>query len=197
MKLVYIHGTHATHNSFNHIREKLGARDEITIGYNSAHGFHANHARMLKGLFGEKQLLLIGHGLGGIHALHLAHALRGKVLGGITLSTPFGGCERTNPHAQDMWDIHSRSRVIEKTQEIPLAVPWTNLVSIGGNSVLLPQPNDGVVTRASMRYRRDMTSLEIDCNHFEILQHKETVATILHEIEMFELAMGLKQTENA
>lgn len=184
MKLVYIHGNRATGTSFNFIRGKITGFDEIVLDYDSAAGFYENHAQMLQWLEGHDDIFFIAHSLGGLHALHLAHALGNRVVGGMTLSTPYGGCKIAEvfqyimPYSKVMQDIRPRSKPISQGHEIILNVPWTNLVSTVGNSPFMAVANDGVVTQFSMRYRQDIELVDVPCNHFEILLHEKTIATL-------------------
>ena len=93
MNLVYIHGNHATADSFNFIRSKLRGHNDILLEYDSSHGFYTNHATMLEQLRGLDDVFFVAHSLGGIHALHLADELGSRVMGGVTMSTPYGGSE--------------------------------------------------------------------------------------------------------
>lgn len=198
MNLVYIHGNHATADSFNFIRSKLSSHKHILLEYDSAHGFYSNHAVMLERLAGETDLFFIAHSLGGIHALHLAAELGEQVLGGVTMSTPYGGSEAAEmvaclmPFSQVLRDIRPRSAPILDGKRIALTVPWTNLVSTAGASPFMLAANDGVVTQDSMRHRDDIQLVDIDCNHFEIVLNPQAVAVIQDEIARVERRNGLR-----
>ena len=93
MKLVYIHGASATGDSFNYIRDQLNHDNDLIIEYDSANGFENNLKEMQQQLRGLDNIYFITHSLGGIYAVHLAHAIANKVRGAITISTPYGGAE--------------------------------------------------------------------------------------------------------
>lgn len=189
MNLVYIHGNHATADSFNFIRSKIPGHCDILLEYDSGHGFYTNHAAMLDRLSGLDDVFFVAHSLGGIHALHLAHELGSRVIGGVTLSTPYGGSEAAEmvacllPFSQVLKDIRPRSAPIIAGRAIELSVPWTNLVSTSGSSPFMLAANDGVVTLGSMRHRSDIQLVDIDCNHFEIVLNPQAVAVIGQEID--------------
>lgn len=189
MNLVYIHGNHATADSFNYIRSKLPGHNDILLEYDSGHGFYTNHATMLEQLDGLDDVFFVAHSLGGIHALHLAHELGSRVTGGVTMSTPYGGSEAAEmvacllPFSQVLQDIRPRSAPIIAGREISLSVPWTNLVSIGGSSPFMLAANDGVVTLGSMRHRSDIELVDIECNHFDIVLNARAAAVIEREID--------------
>lgn len=192
MNLVYIHGNHATADSFNFIRSNLPGHNDILLEYDSAHGFYANHATMLERLNGVGDVFFIAHSLGGLHALHLAHELGKQVLGGVTMSTPYGGSEAAQmvacllPFSQLLKDICPCSAPILAGKRITLAAPWTNLVSTTGTSPFMLAANDGVVTHESMRHRSDIRLVDIACNHFEIVLNHQALEEIqrgLQEVE--------------
>ena len=188
MNLVYIHGNHATADSFNYIRSKLPGHNDILLEYDSSHGFYTNHAAMLERLDGFDDVFFVAHSLGGIHALHLADELGSRVIGGVTLSTPYGGSEAAEmvacllPFSQVLKDIRPRSAPIVAGRDISLSVPWTNLVSTSGSSPFMLAANDGVVTLGSMRNRSDIQLVDIECNHFEIVLNQKAVMVIEREI---------------
>ena len=188
MNLVYIHGNHATADSFNFIRSRLPGHHDILLEYDSSHGFYTNHAVMLDRLDGLDDVFFVAHSLGGIHALHLAHELGARVIGGVTMSTPYGGSEAAEmvacllPFSQVLKDIRPRSAPIIAGRGMALTVPWTNLVSTSGSSPFMLAANDGVVTLGSMRQRSDIRLVDIDCNHFEIVLNEKAIAVIEGEI---------------
>nr|WP_217344399.1 alpha/beta hydrolase [Noviherbaspirillum sp. L7-7A]MBV0878544.1 alpha/beta hydrolase [Noviherbaspirillum sp. L7-7A] len=192
MNLVYIHGNHATADSFNFIRSKLSGYNDILLEYDSAHGFYTNHATMLERLAGKPDLFFIAHSLGGIHALHLAAELGDQVRGGVTMSTPYGGSEAAEmvaclmPFSQVLQDIRPRSAPILDGKRIALNVPWTNLVTTAGASPFMLAANDGVVTHDSMRNRDDIQLVDIACNHFEIVLNQDALTVIQSEIAQVE-----------
>jgi pimeloyl-ACP methyl ester carboxylesterase len=189
MNLVYIHGNHATADSFNFIRNHLPGHNDILLEYDSGQGFYSNHASMLERLDGLDELFFIAHSLGGIHALHLAHELGKRVVGGVTMSTPYGGSEAAEmvacllPFSQVLRDIKPHSAPIIAGREIILSVPWTNLVSTAGGSPFMLAANDGVVTHDSMRHRADIRLVDVDCNHFEIVLNPHALGVIKQELE--------------
>jgi pimeloyl-ACP methyl ester carboxylesterase len=129
-------------------------------------------------------MFIIGHSLGGIYALHIANMLPDKVIGAVTLSTPYGGCEVADfvkylvPASRLLRDIGPRSEPIVSVNKLHVIHPWINLVSTIGNSSWIPIKNDGVVSIASMKYRKDMSIIDMPTNHYEIVLLPETVNII-------------------
>lgn len=173
MNLVYIHGASATSESFNYIRSKLG--DGINIDYDSRNGFENNLAEMKQSLMNTKDIFFVAHSLGGIYALHLANHMPDQVLGAVTLSTPYGGAEVADyvqyflPFSRLMRDIGPSSWSMRQADKIKIQHPWTNVVTVRGQSPFMLAHNDGVVTIASQKHHADMELIEVELNHYEVV----------------------------
>ena len=186
MTIVYIHGAKATENSFNYIRMQITGYDEIVLEYDSKDGFAYNLEIMKLLLQNQKDLFFIAHSLGGIYAIHLADFFKIHCLGGVTLSTPYAG----SPHALFLQilfpfihipfisDITTISKPFVKAGKIQLNIPWLNVVSIGGGIALMGEPNDGVVSISSMKSNKQISTVDVFTDHYEILQSKEAVQHI-------------------
>jgi len=173
MNLVYIHGASATSESFNYIRSKLG--DGINIDYDSRNGFENNLAAMKLSLMNTKDIFFVAHSLGGIYALHLANHMPHQVLGAVTLSTPYGGAEVADyvqyflPFSRLMRDIGPSSWSMRQADKIKIQHPWTNVVTVRGQSPFMLAHNDGVVTISSQKHHADMELIEVELNHYEVV----------------------------
>ena len=189
MTLVYIHGASATSESFNYIRSKLGKG--IDIDYDSRNGFENNLNDMLDRLSGVKDIAFVAHSLGGIYSLHIANALPKQVLGAVTLSTPYGGAEVADfakfflPFSRLMRDIGPSSWVMKQAKDIKIQHPWTNIVTVKGQSPFLLEHNDGVVTIASQKYHKEMELVEVDYNHYEVVLAEPVTKLIKERIKKF------------
>lgn len=188
MKLVYIHGASATSESFNYIRQHLKHKDEYVVEYDSDNGFHNNLELMKEQLKDFENIFFVCHSLGGIYALHLTEYLGDRVLGACTISTPYGGAENADfakyflPFSRLLRDIGPRSEPMRMAEKIKLNHPWTNIVTTRGNSPWIIHDNDGVVTVKSMKCRDDMSFIEVDINHYEVVLSPETVKIIKDKI---------------
>lgn len=190
MKLVYIHGASATSESFNYIRSRLG--QGIDINYDSRNGFENNLDDMAKQLSNVKDIAFVAHSLGGIYSLHLANIIPKQVLGAVTLSTPYGGAEVADfaqfflPFSRLMRDIGPSSWAMKSAKDIKIQHPWTNIVTVKGQSPFLLDHNDGVVTIASQKkLGEDMELVEVDYNHYEVVQAEPVVSIIKERIKKF------------
>jgi pimeloyl-ACP methyl ester carboxylesterase len=190
MKIVYIHGASATSESFNYLRSKLGSG--IDVNYDSRNGFENNLNDMLLQLKDCDNIVFVAHSLGGIYALHLANAMPEQVLGAVTLSTPYGGAEVAQyaqyflPFSRLMRDIGPSSWTMRQADKIKIQHPWTNIVTVKGQSPFMLAANDGVVTISSQRHHADMELVEVDCNHYEVVLSDVVVELIQERLSTFQ-----------
>jgi pimeloyl-ACP methyl ester carboxylesterase len=189
MTIVYIHGASATSESFNYIRSKLG--DGIDINYDSRNGFENNLAEIMEQLKDVKDMAFVAHSLGGIYSLHIANAMPTQVKGAVTLSTPYGGAEVAEyakyflPFSRLMRDIGPNSWAFKQASKIKIQHPWTNVVTVKGQSPFMLAHNDGVVTVASQKHHEDMELVEVDYNHYEVVLAEPVVDIIKERIKKF------------
>jgi pimeloyl-ACP methyl ester carboxylesterase len=187
MNIVYIHGASATSDSFNYIRSKVGKG--IDINYDSRKGFENNLGDMLDKLATVNDIFFVAHSLGGIYSLHLANTIPKRVLGAVTLSAPYGGAEVADvltffmPFSRLMRDIGPRSWVMQQADRIKIQHPWTNVVTMKGQSPFIPEDNDGVVTISSMKHHIDMELIEVEFNHYEVVLSDEVIKIIKERID--------------
>lgn len=189
MTLVYIHGASATSESFNYIRSKLG--NGIDVNYDSRNGFENNLKDIASQLAEVQDIVFIAHSLGGIYSLHLANTMPQQVLGAVTLSTPYGGAEVAEfakfflPFSRLMRDIGPSSWAMKQASKIKIQHPWTNVVTVKGQSPFIAEPNDGVVTISSQKHHEDMELVEVDYNHYEVVLSDEVVKLVKERIKKF------------
>jgi pimeloyl-ACP methyl ester carboxylesterase len=189
MTLVYIHGASATSESFNYIRSKLGAG--VDINYDSRNGFENNLEDMKAQLKDVKDIAFVAHSLGGIYSLHIANAIPENVKGAVTLSTPYGGAEVAEfaqfflPFSRLMRDIGPSSWAMKQANQIKIQHPWTNVVTLRGQSPFIPTANDGVVSIASQRHHSDMELVEVEYNHYEVVLSDQVVDIIKERVKKF------------
>lgn len=187
MNLVYIHGASATAESFNYIRSKLGKG--IDINYDSRRGFENNLKEIIEQLKDVKDIVFVAHSLGGVYSLHIANTIPEQVLGAVTLSTPYGGAEVAEfakyflPFSRLMSDIGPNSWAFKRANKIKIQHPWTNVVTVKGQSPFLLEHNDGVVTIASQKHHEDMELVEVDYNHYEVVLAEPVVKIIKERIK--------------
>ena len=83
-----------------------------------------------------------------------------------------------NPGYKLFRDITPTSPFIEYSRDISINIPWTQVVTTVGSVPWIMGKNDGIVTRDSMMSRSDMQFVEIDRNHYEIVQSQRVVDLI-------------------
>lgn len=190
--IVYIHGASATAESFSYIRQFV--RDtfeepDMMLEYKSEEGFQNNLEKMKGKLDDAERLFFISHSLGGIYALNLANYYKETTIGGISLSTPYGGCVEADfakyflPFSRLMRDIGTMSMPMLDAKRLPAPKNWTQIVSTVGQSPWIKDTNDGVVTLKSMRYREDFELVEVPVNHYEVVLSNQVVNIILDRIK--------------
>jgi pimeloyl-ACP methyl ester carboxylesterase len=189
MTPVYIHGASATSESFNYIRQKVGTG--ISVDYDSRNGFENNLKEIIHQLSDVKDAFFIAHSLGGIYSLHIANAMPNQVLGAVTLSTPYGGAEAADfaqfflPFSRLMRDIGPSSWAMKQASKIKIQHPWTNVVTVKGQSPFIPVPNDGVVSIDSQKHHADMELIEVNYNHYEVVLNDEVIKIIKERTKKF------------
>jgi hypothetical protein len=123
--------------------------------------------------------------------LHIANSIPDQIKGAVTLSTPYGGAEVADvaqfflPFSRLMRDIGPNSWAMKQAKEIKIQHPWTNVVTVRGQSPFLLDHNDGVVTIASQKHHDDMELVEVDYNHYEVVQAEPVVKIIKERIKKF------------
>lgn len=186
--LVYIHGATATSLSFSYIRQHFN-HDDVLIDYDCTNGFYRNLDQMIEQLSSKDNLFFIGHSLGGIYALHLASHFQDQTLGGVTLSTPYGGSKEAGylkilfPFSRLLREISPCAAPIADLKNIKAPSPWTNVVTKKDNGLWKTEPNDGIVTQTSMRHRQDLELIDLDVNHYEVVVCPDVIDIIDQRIK--------------
>jgi hypothetical protein len=189
MTPVYIHGASATSESFNYIRQRIG--DGISVDYDSRNGFENNLKDMVDQLDDVDDAFFIAHSLGGIYSLHIANIIPKQVFGAVTLSTPYGGAEVADfaqfflPFSRLMLDIGPSSWAMKQASKIKIQHPWTNVVTVRGQSPFIPVANDGVVSIKSQKHHEDMELIEVNYNHYEVVLNDEVINIIQERTKKF------------
>jgi pimeloyl-ACP methyl ester carboxylesterase len=138
-----------------------------------------------------KDIAFVAHSLGGVYSLHIANAMPQSVKGAVTLSTPYGGAEVAEfaqfflPFSRLMRDIGPSSWVMKQADNIKIQHPWTNIVTVKGQSPFLLEHNDGVVTIASQTHHKDMELVEVNYNHYEVVLAEPVIKIIKERIKKF------------
>jgi len=180
MKLVFIHGATASNRSFAYIDSQL-QRESIYLNYDRGRSAGYNLECMKERLTETtSDLYYVTHSLGGIYAIYLQDSVPNSVAA-VSLATPFNGSEIATwsrlfvPHYALFKDITPDSSFISESKCINIRIPWTQFVTTVGDVPWLVGDNDGIVTRKSMMCRDDVDYIEVDRNHYEIVQSQRVV----------------------
>ena len=173
INVIWLHGANQSSLSFKYLQTKTQFSNEILPNYSSMNRFYDNLEMIADSCPGKGLHFVIGHSMGGIYALHLTRYVR--VIGGVSIGTPFAGSSTADwakyivPNYQLFRDIGRKSDPVKESQQIELEIPWTQIVSTHGSVPYHGGPNDGVVTIASMKYRKDMKIIEVPHTHHEVM----------------------------
>lgn len=187
--IVFIHGAGATHKSFGYIQSIMKPTKFTHLEYDVSNGFMANLEYMVDQVEDLNNFFIIAHSLGGIYAIHLQNLLPEKILGVVSMSTPFRGSKMARymnwvfPKNCLFREISPNAKPIKSTYTMPITVPWLQIVSTGGGVPWHISENDSVVTTASMMDRPDVEITTVTSCHYEILVDPEVVRHIKHRIE--------------
>ena len=180
--VVWIHGANQSSMSFGYLVMCTGFQNNHFINYSNTKRFYDVLDDIIADLKTIGPCMIVGHSLGGLHAVHLTKHVR--VLGGVSISTPFRGSATADwakyivPHYPIFRDVGRRAPAILEADQIELDVPWTQIVSTKGGVPYHNGPNDGVCTIDSMSNRTDCANVEVECTHYEVMCHNTVVEEI-------------------
>lgn len=176
MAVVFIHGLGASPTSFAHLA--LHVPGCILTSYRS-HMPIRSAIEQVRRQLPQEENILVGHSLGGIIALHLAHQT--PVSHVVTISSPLGGSKPARFLKWMMFgmpvfcDLTPESTVIRQLQTPPPCAVTSLTSTAGGMPTLFGEENDGTVTLSSQRALPYAAHRDICANHMEILLHPDTV----------------------
>lgn len=179
---VWLHGANQTQQSFEYLRLNCDISNEFCVNYSSSSSFHSNLEEIIEETKQLGPVFIIGHSLGGLYGLHLTKHI--DVVGGISISTPFGGSFTADwakyivPTYQLFRDIGRRSTPVVEGMNIQLSIPWTQLVSTKGSVPYHGSANDGVVTLDSMTVRDDVETVYVPYNHYEVVCNQQVAEIV-------------------
>ncbi len=183
MKIVLIHGANASKVCWNWIGSKIVNHDrfEWEMMADPEENIQAMESQL------SEPTVVVGHSMGGLYAWHLAQRNPDKIIGGISVATPWGGIIQA-----DIWKLFNFStpwlRMVSRLEPwtaqcrlLELPVPWTNVICNRGFDLWGVGANDGVVTVASQReLLKPNDEINLSYGHNEVLQSAELLDIILH-----------------
>lgn len=182
MSVWYIHGAHATSRSFAWIKREFPVHESINIDYSTELPMSLVLDEVAERMSTDPEIVIVGHSLGGVLAVALSQRCP-NVQKVVTLAAPFGGSNiasvmRWLAPNSIMNDVYPQSRLITGIRTKELTVPIFSIVTTGGRSPLIPEPNDGVVSVVSQKSLYGPHYVERAVNHFECLLDGETAQII-------------------
>lgn len=185
----YIHGANCTQTSFKRIVDKLPKHNVNFIDYDSRWSIEEILYHSWESLPSNKTVSLVGHSLGGIISVLLAHEAQfiesdKKIEKVVTISSPFGGSLHANilkwiyPEYKILKAISTKSSFIQKLLSLGVSTPTLSIISTSGGLPAIKEPNDGIVTINSQTAINGPVYVKIPANHFEILQNDDTIKNI-------------------
>lgn len=125
--------------------------------------------------------VIIGHSLGGVIALNLHD--NPNVLGVVTMASPLAGLQVNYvtsflSRSSLIGDMASNSKIVRRTHGRSYVKPVLHLISTKGFNPFVYEANDGVVPLKSQRDWSCGEVFDVDANHYEILQHPDSITRI-------------------
>lgn len=186
--IVYIHGAFCDSSIFNFIKDKVPVKG-ITVDYDWGSDYKTAVETIISHLPKDEKLFLVGSSLGGLYSLLAADQLKDRVIGGISISTPYGGSIGTSlirickfmflNDYSSIPDLNPLSELIQTVRKVKLPSNWSGIVTTAGHNPLGIIPNDGIVSLESMRARKELPTINLPYGHIEVMTQIETVKVIL------------------
>lgn len=185
MNILFIHGAGSSENSFNYIKSKLSTKDNLwCYSYDMNNSDIKQNIKEINSFINtkNKEIMVVGHSLGGILALGVVDNINVKKI--LTISAPLGGmlvagiygwvtthsmCKDLMPHSNVLTSI---KRIVKQSNK-----PHTAIITTQGTP-FFHEENDGVVLVNSQMAWDTPEYIKISLNHFEVLMCDETVNII-------------------
>jgi|TARA_B110000503_G_scaffold15353_1_gene21460 pimeloyl-ACP methyl ester carboxylesterase len=190
--IVFIHGAGCSHRSWNYLLAKLNPTQYTMLEYSVDDKFNTNLTKLASdfGHIHDKKVYMISHSMGGIYALNLYQMFRHRIIGSISIATPFAGSRTADfvkyvyPSYALFKDVGVKSAPILRCHNITIHVPWTQIVTTDGGVPWHNGHNDGVVTVESQKHREDMEFVEVHVTHNEALVSDEVLDVIKDKLNI-------------
>lgn len=184
MHIIYLHGLASSGKIFNFTQSKLPKHKATFINYDSAQSIEDSLQFILSALPKDEPFSILSHSLGGIlgHLVATRSSDEYQIDHLITISTPFGGSDTAGklkwfyPSYKIFKDLAPNSKTLSSISNTPVTkCKFTSLISTAGHLPFVSEINDGVVSLESQRATTAKSTIDIDANHFEVLQDPNTI----------------------
>jgi pimeloyl-ACP methyl ester carboxylesterase len=182
-KIIFIHGLNSSHLSFNYMIQNY-SENGSTANYLSRQPLHLSIEEVLKQIPKKEPVILVGHSLGGVIAMNIAHLRLRNIKKVVTISSPLGGskgaiyAQWVLRSLEVLRDLVPSSAYIKPLSNLPAPCPVLSIYSTSGSLPTAFEPNDSVVTVASQRALLHARQVEVRANHFEVLMHPGTIKLV-------------------
>lgn len=184
MHIVYLHGFNGSRNGWNHLHSCLPHHKSTFIEYDSHQCLNCSLQQIKKKL-PQQPFSIVGHSLGGVLGTLLAYETK-NIRNLIVISAPLAGtCSarffRWIPgHPRIIDDLVPEENHFQKIKSKKLDVPALSIISTAGHNYFLTpiEKNDGVVSLRSQRALEFGIKVEIEANHFSVLEHERTASVV-------------------
>jgi pimeloyl-ACP methyl ester carboxylesterase len=188
MKIVYVHGASSTPLSFNYIAQNLPEHERLDFSYDTLRDIEKTVYKLYDFL-PEEEHCLVAHSMGGLVSVAVTYlnALKGnskKLSKMIIISSPIAGSKIANylrwmyPKYGLFDNVSTNNPVVLTILERGAIIPTLNIITKGGESPVMNEENDGVITVASQLALRKCSKIMCNLNHFEVLLADETVKAV-------------------
>jgi hypothetical protein len=179
MNIIAIHGAWSSSVSFNHLCSQIKGTWHAVDYDHAADGIWDIIKRSNDII--SKPSIVIGHSLGGIAALHTHD--NPWVKGIITLASPLAGLDLNLlqiylSRSKLITQIASDTHLIRDMKRKEYTKPVLHLVANCGFNPFIYEDSDGVLPRKVQTGWHCGPIKTVEANHYEILQHAETIAAI-------------------
>lgn len=187
--ILYVHGASSSPISFNYLKQNLPEHKGFDFAYDSNEDIEDIVSKLVEDLIDlPKDLCFVAHSLGGIIATTASYYYERE--GDLsefklaTISSPFSGSKAAVylkflfPGYGLFGNVSVTNSVILEVQEKGAKWPTMNIISTGGDSPLLSEANDGVISVASQLSLKNCEQRIHKINHFETLLSPEIVKDI-------------------
>ena len=179
MQIIAIHGAWSSSISFNHLRSQIKGSWAALDYDHASEGMWDIIQRSNEMI--SRPSIVIGHSLGGIAALHTHD--NPWVKGIITLASPLAGLDLNLlqiylSRSKLITQIASDTHLIRDMKRREYHKPVLHLVANHGFNPFIYEDSDGVLPRKVQTGWHCGPIKTVEANHYEILQHPETVELI-------------------
>lgn len=187
--ILFVHGASSSPTSFSFIKQNLPEHNGLDFSYDSNEDMEDIVDRLIQVFqVSPKELCIISHSLGGVISTGASYSVPEKVEGMklklVTISTPFAGSKAATylkflfPGYGLFGNVSTTNPIILGIQDQGAKWPTLNVISTSGDSPLLKEANDGVVSVSSQVSLRGCYQRIHRINHFEALLSQDIVKDI-------------------